>query len=83
MTEMLPVRHDLPVQDDASRKAKYAEAFKLPQTRDEFEIQGTWSPRDGVSIRMWRHKASGYVLYEDHEETRKKGLPLMIARLYA
>lgn len=36
----------------------------------DFEVQGVWSPQDGVDIMMWRHKPTGTTFFEDHERTK-------------
>jgi hypothetical protein len=43
----------------------------------QFERQGDWSPHEGVRVRMWKHKPTEHVLYEDHPLVRGRGLPIM------
>jgi hypothetical protein len=45
-------------------------------TPDEFIPHGQWMDVDRLVSRMWIHKSTGNIFYEDVEEVRDRGLAI-------
>lgn len=38
--------------------------------KENYVPQGHWNPQGAIVIYMWRHRAHGYIVFQDHEKSR-------------